>query len=368
MNYSDKLYIKELSQPKSTLQQRVDFLIKCALKNTLPMKMNQIIHTFGVDIIGNDRYSYEEVIDHTDIMKFLEMAYSEFGMPITPNELSFRTTLMYHLSAHISSPYEYEVEDNLAEALQETELRGLTTDDLKLPYDSIHIKVPKSLNFKVYNTESGWHDLESLYIVEDPLYTMDNTIIRAWRFLLIGSVKGYVKLKNGDEYADDAVSFFRVPLKSGMSVDEAMNTLDYHIEENNNMHNMKIVWKDPFKWVMNAVMYATNVDCGKVMLNKEAMRLKNRMFKITPKSKNYARLKERYKKICRNTCIMLGKDFKEKDTEIQHRTMTVRSKVPGHWRRVVHGKERLERTWKWINSYWKGPQDGLFDNRPHRIV
>ena len=106
----------------------------------------------------------------------------------------------------------YEVDLGLAERLAQTELRGLSTDDLKLPFKSIYVQIPTSADLKVANVESGEHIIEGAYVAE----VTGDTEPR-WAILLWEPPK-----KDAQTVYDDALFCFSVALPPGMDLDAAL--------------------------------------------------------------------------------------------------------------------------------------------------
>lgn len=294
-------------------------------------------------------------------------------MPMDSSAISFAAEFFFHIYTHkLCGRRVYCVAPGLAKALKDTELRGLVADDLRLPYESIYLQVPEAAGLRVWNNQTGWHKLVGMYITESLYYPgLDNkpfgsdfsemTSERAWRFLLVGEDKGGEM--EGVNVMDDAISFFRVVLTEGMDVGDILDKCQEQFmrgEIEKTFGEMVDYWQEPFRWAMNAVMYATNVDHGrKFMENKEARKLSERIRKMS-RSKKRDQLRARLRTISRMDRIVIGEGVKCAVAS------NVRVRVQGHWRRVVHGAGRTLRKWKFIEPYWKG--EGVFSESQHKLA
>ena len=69
--------------------------------------------------------------------------------------------LAYHFFCHVKTGKKvYDVSERLGQQLKDTELRGLSAQDIRLPYKNIYICVPPSMGFEVV-TESVKQDFEA---------------------------------------------------------------------------------------------------------------------------------------------------------------------------------------------------------------
>jgi len=364
---------------------------------------NKFFHYLGqlaaLEDMG-DSYSYTRILKNESVFTYFNGAHQQFNVPApSMMEQRFRTSLIYHLASHFKAGnWAYQLSQGLAQALKETELRGLMTDDIQLPYPAIYLDVPETVGFKVWNDQSGWHNLVGIYIVEDQeyLYTLDGKKIdsfdnqptcRAWRFLLVGEDKQLNV--EGSSLTDDALSFFQIALFPGQSLDMALKKFEEKmisfqetsIAEAFRWANCDKIdyWIKIFKWAMNAMLYATNVDKGReITENREVKQLRTRIAKLkNGKKKKGLQLKlkstDPRRRVLLGENIVVNRNDQDVGMDVGKKPhsngqkLTIRVKIPGHWRRVCYGKDNLLRRWQHINSYWKGPVDGIFKPKTHLL-
>lgn len=301
----------------------------------------------------------------------------------------------------------YVVTPGLGEQLSATELRGVPTDDLKLPYESLFVVVPREAGLFLEDPKSGMHRVEGMYVTRESFRVKGDTVqsyiqsrglvrpelepVNSWRVMVVGEDKS----PDPDGMPnDDALNFFQVLLPPGALIEEA---LDY--SEKTYMDDVKgmDIWKDPvfqghidsvqkcwrqmFRWLMNVILYTTWTDPGeKWMPNREARQLWERIQKL-PKGPKRKALLERFQKSDRQQHIILGKnvvvsrqllDYEspgQEDTTAgaARGELRVRTRVAGHWRRVAHGPGRTERRWQFIEPFWRGPEDGILNAPKHEL-
>lgn len=304
-------------------------------------------------------------------------------------------TMLFHMLSHRRAGQRvYEVSAGLGEKLRYTELRGLMTDDLRLPYENIYIQVPPRAGLKVWNQDTGWHELEGIYITEDSLVSAEGSYkdigdCRGWRIMLVGKRKPEATL------GDDALTHFWIPLNPGQNLDAVLDKLQERMNaesqngeaERTGFGLMLNEWRPVFAWAMNVVLYVTWTEPGAhVIGNAEARKLWDRAMNKPKGSSARKDLLERFQNVDPQRRILLGKDVRvlrgEHENEdgsprepnksgIAGRAMEVRTRVPGHWQRYWHGKkdgsEERTRQWQWKEPFWKGPEDGPI-NAPRHVV
>lgn len=308
----------------------------------------------------------------------LDIARSMHETAREPEEMLQISSLVlqqfYHTLCHKKAGGKvYEVSGGLAAQLVDTELRGLTVDDIALPYESVCLVVPKETGLRVWNRDTEWHVLESIYIIE----VRESDGIRRWRFLLNGTSK------NPNNVLDDALVYFALDLLDNKKIDEIIEVADAHLKKvestaPGSVGLMAEEWIKVFHWALNVIIYATWPDAERehVQLNKEAKHLWDRIQK-TPKGPKRDRLKLHYKDLDPRSRIKLGKSVvyisRDKAQLSEHghhagRPLTLRIRVQGHWKKQFHGPKRALRKLIWIQPYWKGPEDGVLGQAVHRLA
>lgn len=350
----------------------------------------------------NGGWSFYDFISSKEAMQFAAVL-GEPGLGrafTTPAKAaSVEATMMikqvwHEVVMNLTGEHVYDVSPGLGEKLAHTELRGVSTDDLKLPFDSVYVVVPKRAGLQVWNDETGWHQIAGIYVVDDPARFKDGDIPhkvfhpswdvakgmeRCWRFLVWGKSKSQDPL-------DDALFHFVFYLPPGKSVDEQIEVE----HERNRREDLTVVgfespdtiqfyrehWRTIFQWVMNVAIYSTwpEADVEHVIANPEAQALWERHTRAPKGSKKRAALLQRFRDIPYvDRRVVLGRHVAVLDPQVQveHGTgkpLAVRTLVCGHWQRYAHGKGRTERQWHWRQPFWRGPKDAPVSSPEHKVV
>jgi hypothetical protein len=340
--------------------------------------------------------SYVGLVCAPEVRQFIE-SYAR-NAAIAPSALSFALVVTYFMVAYErEGKRTYVVSPGLAEQLRHTELRGLSCEDLRLPFPAVYIDVPVQADLKVWNHDSGWHRLQAIYIVEDPdilgeAQQLDflelereawglqpGQLLRGWRLMLVGECKDP---GNEEMLGDDAVYYYRVALPDGLAVEAAIEQTRANAYRGCADELARVAaldpsesWKQVFAWVMNLMMYVICVEpnAERWMLNKEARQLWERIQKTpkgSPKRKRlHAELQQldprwRYS-IGQGIVVRRGRERAEAQRGQERGPMAVVSWVAGHWKRVAHGPGRAQRRWQFIAPYRRGPEGISEIWKPH---
>lgn len=313
-----------------------------------------------------------------------EQLYHTTNAPLPPMEVIQQEMLTVIIARFSTRMYEkygsqiYVVSDSLEWALLNTKLKNYPSEQLRLPFPAIYVALPE--RFRVYHWKTGWHEAEGAYVVEDEV-----TAYRSWRIMMVG------KSKDKKVLDDDAIFHFVVELPKGMTVDES---LDYtfskfsstqpnvveeitvggvkrklvrghpspdHFEE---YSKLLASMKPVFEYIMNIVIYTTLPDADARLYNasKEYRQLRDRANKAQGEKRR--KLFEKLKGLHPRLRRLLGRDLvidRSKEagsdaSEISGRKLTTRFLVTGHWHHYWTGEGRTTSITKWIQPYWKGPQ------------
>jgi hypothetical protein len=269
----------------------------------------------------------------------------------------------------------YEVSPGLAERLRHTELRGINSDDLRMPYASIYVMIPKSEsnNLRLYNEETGWHQLEGFYLTEDPVGEDPSKPVRTWRFLFVGTAH------DGTNAFDDALFHFSIELPENTPISDILSNEQRVVDDSTLIIDQKArdifrtEWKGLFNWAMNVVMYSTwpDVEVEHFMANDEARALWNRISKL-PKGRKKDDLKDRFKKLIPQNRIRLGRSITlwspEENSSESINVRRVRTLVSGFWMRQAYGEGRSFRRWRYQPPYWRNRDSSEESNNKHVLV
>jgi hypothetical protein len=311
-------------------------------------------HYLTAELLRRDSsYNFTTLIsdkDFGDMIKVASAATDQFTLNVAGH-------MHFHMAAHKNAGKKvYVPSSGLAEQLKFTELRGLTSEDLRLPHPSIYIQVPESAKLRVWNDESEWHRVVGIYVTEE-------SNPRAWRFLVCGEIKP-MEASLVPIYADnDALVYFHVRLPENMSLEDALavnqdecikNVQELNAQGTSTFDPMLDIWQDIFRWAMNVVLYASMVDGeSEEVIDPKKRKLLDRANKASKGKKRSRLLKEANQIDSRRRCL-LGRSVTAKRGSWE---LTVRVRVRGHWRNQPYGPERMYRRLQWIEPYWKGPVD-----------
>lgn len=320
------------------------------------------------------------------------------------NQAHSLAEMLYQVLSHRRTGKKvYEVTPGLAEKLVHTELRGLTSADVRLPFANIYITVPANTGFQVYNRQTGWHDVEGVYLTEDKIacrepkqtilnsdgtittsdnisYT-DRSKVREWSVMVVGSA---AKDAHGKPIPyDDALFYFKMYFEEGATIDDAINDVERRQENVREaikdtssaivIENMRRTWRQLFKWCLNVVIYATYSEPGELIIgNPEARKLWARIAQCPVGSRTRKNLEAKAEGIDPKRRILLGKNITIMRNKPMHeqqgkgsttRPITVRTLVTGHWKSQFFGKDRAFRKQIFIEPFWRGPDEANESNK-----
>lgn len=308
------------------------------------------------------------------------------GVEVTVSQV---TALFHTVAFELGGKRVYRVSDGLAQRLALTELRGLRGADFRPPFRSTYIAIPEALDFRIYNSITGYHTLSGVYLTEDtaakdktPIPPFNRVAERDLRILLVGECN-----EKSITEGDDATAHFALPLFDDMPVmdilrvfvDFVTGVLAERVEPGERaaakdpkfLDFMK-TWPDVFNWIVNVVFYATSSDCEAehIITDPEAKALWARHQKAPPGSQKRRELLTRYRKTNPGDTVLLGHSV-EVDRSLPSTMaaarglmgpLMVRTLVCGHFRTYHTGEGRKLVTRKWIEPHWRGP-----DNAPESI-
>jgi len=291
----------------------------------------------------------------------------------------------------------YFVSPGLEWELRNTELRKMPEEFLRLPYPSIYIVLPTKEPFKVFNDQTGWHDVEGIYLVED-----EYTKPRVWRVILTGKPN-----ENSKHKFDDALYHWTIYFHPGSTVEECidfstkvgmsqieeakrevvgpdgsicevLNRVDPASEVAKIFKMMREPLLESFRYVMNVVLYASHPDAEVHGFNSnpEYDKLRQRAMKA-PKGKKRARLFERSRSLRGKDRLLLGGSVvvNRKEAEAAKSEgsgvkgkQKVRTYVAGHWQHYWVGEGRTKRIYKRKRPFWRGPEDAPVTQKTHKLT
>lgn len=244
----------------------------------------------------------------------------------------------------------YMISDGLAQNLLDTNIKGVKTDDINLPYNNILLEVPLKLKF-LMDIESHGVAVENAYINQHFHEDIDGNYVKYWNIELITNVQS----------------------KHGIYLELPNNKL---------MSNcIKTISDKPFEnfvhWLTNVIIYATwsDAELEHVILDKTARKLWQKIEKLPSSSRKRQNLTIKFKNSNPQERIILGKSvISRRDTKYltdgessQGKPLEIRSLVQGHWRHYWVGKGRTHRERRWIKPFWRGPEGAPISQSKHML-
>jgi hypothetical protein len=257
----------------------------------------------------------------------------------------------------------YELSLGLGERLLKTELHGLNTEDLRLPFQSIYLVIPSELGLKLVNEVTGQHDLEGVYITE---YAHEG--LRKWKMLFWGPPNA-----NSTNEFDDTIFHFSVELPEGLTLEQAIANSEAFRRGTGTQLSAQFYldhWRQLFTLVMNTVVYCTWPDAElREAQNGEWLRLQEQLRKHPKGSHKYERTREKLRQTLQQRRIVLGPTVKrfEAPSHAGGPSQLVRTLVSGHWQRFAWGPGKTLRRWGWRSPFWRGPEEAPESN-PRRVL
>lgn len=316
-----------------------------------------------------DTATWRDFATHPDVTEFINVEAS-LGQAIYKPDLALDWQAasilnLWHFAMHERTGQRvYELAPALATKLHHTQLRGLSTADLRLPYQNIYIVMPETMELKLSNQLTGEHDLGGVYVTET---THDGA--RMWKLLFWGPPN-----KNSRTTYDDALFHFSVPLPDDISLDEALDRCERRGLSAQTEHSERYYrefWRPLFKLVLNTVIYLTWPDAdSRAVENSRYTALHEQMKKHPKGSRKYERARQELREVPQQRRILLGgsvRDLSPATEATSGSPLMVRTLVTGHWQRFAVGPGRADRRWGWREPFWRGPADAPESN-PRRVL
>lgn len=278
---------------------------------------------------------------------------------------------LYHVLRHEKAGNRiYELSRGLAQQLHDTELRGIVGRDLTLPYEAISLKVPPDIGLTIRLDDDLTIEPNEIMVAEEAteaFYGSVNVPARLWHMSLIGTpVQDAKRYRSG-------MFLFTIPLLEEMPLTKSLAI----VERPGDRARTTEGWRDAFKLLMNAMIYATwpEGEHREIWVNKQARQLRDRLQKL-PRGPKRDRVRDELAKLDPQRRTVLGEHviYLNRDEAAGEgaetgtgRPLTVRVRVQGHWRRQPYGPKRELRRTQWIQPFWRGPEDGVMSEAVHRL-
>lgn len=335
--------------------------------------------------------SYSKLVTDPRYRGLLQMELNEYPMQEenTHTEMLLRHAIKTYA---LTGEKMYFVSNALEQELRNTNIKGLPEEFFHLPYPGVYLVCPLHNPFKVYNGETGWHNVEGMYLIED-----EDVVPRMMRIILIGYLN-----ENSKHAHDDALYHWSLYLLAGKTIEECVNhslavgdgqidqvrcvsgdnpqtifssKMKPKSEEGKIFQMMRPHLKDAFNYALNVMLYATHPDSEITGFNSSALYENFRSRAMKAEGRKRQKLLERAKSCKGKNRLMLGgslvidrraksEDTKGRGAGAKH---TVRTYVSGHWQHFWVGEGRTERVYMRVRPYWKGPKDGPLAKKAHVI-
>jgi hypothetical protein len=247
----------------------------------------------------------------------------------------------------------YEVSPALAECLSATELRGVTGDSLRLPFDSIAIVVPEEMQ-----------DLAQVVFVSIlPADKVRNVFTgELWKTPVLSVVAFARAGANVDTFA------INPRLDEGDIRDALAEALKGYRNDDHStsLDDAKARTTRLFWWAVNACLYITHAGAESEARHPSSeAEHKWQLLNAEPGPKRRQRLLSLYNSKFRQR-IYLGRSVEPLGIRTRG-PIGARTLVAGHWRNQVFGAGRQNRRLTWIEPFWRGPRSAPVSN-PIRVL
>ncbi len=240
-----------------------------------------------------------------------------------------------------SSPNIFEVSEPLALRLAATDLRGLTVEDLHLPFEAFVVTIPRGI-IEIWSDDTGWHDCTMILVARGVWEKQFPRLAMA----VYGEPNRASKTAS-----DDAALTFSLPLVPGLDLAEAalLNRYPSKVQARR-PDGTELTWTETSlffaQFVANLCLYLSSPDPDVI---QPAILQINKL-----KGKKGRKAQERRRKLQATRLHVVGSRQKMSREEREAlrtgdtRSVAYKSLVRGHWRRQAYGPGRELRKIIWI--------------------
>lgn len=313
-----------------------------------------------------------------ELRQGLETVFGPAAQLRTKNALEARTVTeheaMTHTLRHLHlalfqqhGQHSFVAAPGLAEALLDTELRGLKGEDVRLPHPSIWVDIPMELGFRMWSHLDGWRPVVGAFLAEDRLDAQDPRLF----LFFIGNADGQVD--QAPCMPHNTMLTSSVPLRDGVALDELLqdpiSRLTKRMPEDK-IEAIKSEWLKTFRWILNLLIYATWPDAERehLIANPEARKLLERLERAPKGHPRRRKILDELKVTPRQDRDVFGRHVIVHDRQMAPdgdpglgRPLTKRVRVSGFWRHQACGPKMSERKLIWVEPFWRGPMPGEDD-------
>lgn len=308
--------------------------------------------------------------------------YKVLGMGVIEQSLMTDRVIRYaQLCYHHWGKKLFTISLGLAWQLNNTELRKLPSVLFQLPYPALHLVIPTSFNFQVYNEQDGWCVVSGVYLTED-VSELGERMIR----LLVTSVD------KGPTDGGTSVYYWNIFLREDSTLEEDIQySIDY--AKTSTQKEPYLNWSDRlatfemmlphllslFRFVVNVMLYATHPSADKAEVFSDHPDFQG-LYKraLAAKGKKRERLFQEVNAAKTPPRTYLGGSIRVTREERENvaafkkegKSQTIRTYVMQHWQHIWSGPMDGERkcTYQLIKAYWRGPEVGAVSNKTHHLT
>jgi len=273
-----------------------------------------------------------------------------------------RTTIWHMSQWVVEGRRVFAPSEALCKRLERIELRGVSGDDIALPFRSFYVVVPYGVGVPIPDYNEAVFPLRGLYVLEDE-YDSD-TLLRG-RVVHVLAVGQWRSLGDTGHH-DDQLYYWTMPLCAGrgaLLASQERITRSWERADCDHLVDTKTPLRQLHalnRWIWHLLVYLSSSDVRRELryLDPEVERLEQRLRKH-PKGRKRDRIKDALKQRSRQRVIVIGSDVQAPpQSQGKGTPLEVRQLVRGHRKRQPFGPQRQERKEITIAPYWRGPEDG----------
>jgi hypothetical protein len=314
--------------------------------------------------VTDDWFSGERVLrgitgEEADLLKAVYRVYRDwFGGTVGDYSVWIESEVFAHYFRSVAGRV-YEVGLGRAQRLVKAEFRGLTTDDLRLPYKAVAVRVPKDLDLDLEfeagsKLGSGVQSITQIYAAEVQCEGRRQWVMR------------FISAHGVLEYTLDLLPGASLEAQVGeLATDSTFTSRST---------------REVFYWFLHVMLYVSMPAAvlEERVTNPEAFALEKKIRKMKAEGwpeagKKIKGLAERLTAMDPRYRIVVDRNTppwtpEEMGRTAEGRPLTLRIRVAGHWKFQPHGPERSLRKQIFVEPYWKGPLDGPQALPVHKVV
>jgi hypothetical protein len=294
-------------------------------------------------LMGGERPQFKSIREMLDGLRPDQRSGAKTTVGVTMDWISHR------LREVADTPTYFELAEALALRLAATELRGVRSEDVRLPFHAFAAVLPDQF-VQVWNDQTGWHD-GTLLVVAEGYWAPDHrweSVIHGRR--IVFGIYGEPN-ENSANPQDDALITFSVPFADGTALGETISAHQAPEGPAFRVHDgTELSWADSMRhwthFVANLALYLSSPDndCEHKWA-PDIRRLADKKDKVSRERSR--RLKSQRTYIVGHR-LRLAPGEREALRSGDRASVAYQSLVRGHWRNQAYGEGRALRKMMWI--------------------